>query len=174
MLDDREIASRFLKIGFINILMLQKCRYGEKIVAASHITLLFRIGGENTSKLEDIKPGCSVKGISSLGLVSIINVEWHGDDLVTVTYKDLNGHLDQQIIGRDLEKKLEISKSEIPWTFDADSKLFRLASEAKRIKLAYLFDPLLAVHTSKIRPLPHQITGVYDVMLQRHPLKFAC
>ncbi|NHJ31904.1 MAG: DEAD/DEAH box helicase, partial [Asgard group archaeon] len=119
-----------------------------------------------------MKPGCSVRGISSLGSVSVINVEWHGHDLLTVTYKDLNGHLDQQIIGRDLEGKLEISKSEVPWTFDADSKLFRLASEAKRIKLAYLFDPLLAVHTSKIRPLPHQITGVYDVMLQRHPLKF--
>jgi len=80
--------------------------------------------------------------------------------------------LDQQIISREIEKNIEISKVDIPWTFDADSKLFRLASEAKRIKLAYLFDPLLAVHTSKIRPLPHQITGVYDVMLQRQPLKF--
>ena len=50
--------------------------------------------------------------------------------------------------------------------------LFRLVSEAKRIHLAYLFDPLLAVHTSVVQPLPHQITAVYECMLPRQPLRF--
>ena len=30
----------------------------------------------------------------------------------------------------------------------------------------------MAVHTSMIEPLPHQITAVYDVMLPRQPLRF--
>lgn len=122
--------------------------------------------------LEDIKNGSLVKGISSEGPVSVINVEWHGKKLITVTYKDINGQLNQQIIGRDYEEKLELQDKSIHWSFDADPHQFRLVSEAKRIKLAYLFDPLLAVHTSKITPLPHQITAVYDNMLHRQPLKF--
>src|SRR6202000_1168945 len=58
------------------------------------------------------------------------------------------------------------------WSFEADGKLFRLASEAYRIGLAHLFDPYLAIHTSQIDPLPHQITAVYQEMLPRQPLRF--
>ena len=50
--------------------------------------------------------------------------------------------------------------------------MFRLVSEAHRIRLAHLFDPVLAVHTSVVEPLPHQITAVYDSMLPRQPLRF--
>ena len=38
--------------------------------------------------------------------------------------------------------------------------------------LAHLFDPVLAVHTSIVEPLPHQITAVYESMLPRQPLRF--
>src|SRR5439155_8936423 len=53
-----------------------------------------------------------------------------------------------------------------------DGDLFRLASEAYRIHLAHLFDPHLAIHTSEVEPLPHQITAVYGEMLPRQPLRF--
>ncbi len=56
--------------------------------------------------------------------------------------------------------------------FDGDGALFRLVSEAHRIHLAHLFDPLLAVHSSVVDPLPHQITAVYEEMLPRQPLRF--
>ena len=59
-----------------------------------------------------------------------------------------------------------------PWSFDGDGYLFRLVSEAHRIRLAHLFDPVLAVHTSVVDPLPHQITAVYESMLPRQPLRF--
>jgi superfamily II DNA or RNA helicase len=59
-----------------------------------------------------------------------------------------------------------------PWSFDGDGALFRLVSEAMRIRLAHLFDPVLAVHTSVVEPLPHQITAVYESMLPRQPLRF--
>lgn len=63
-------------------------------------------------------------------------------------------------------------KSEHLFTFQADSRLFKLVSEAYRIKLAYLFDPYAAVHTSTIEPLPHQISAVYQELLPRLPLHY--
>ncbi len=63
-------------------------------------------------------------------------------------------------------------KSEQQWNFQADSRLFKLVSEAYRIKLAYLFDPYAAVHTSTIEPLPHQILAVYQELLPRLPLHY--
>lgn len=45
-------------------------------------------------------------------------------------------------------------------------------SEAYSIHLATLFDPRLAVHTSLVEPLPHQITAVYGEMLARQPLRY--
>ena len=59
-----------------------------------------------------------------------------------------------------------------PWSFDGDGDLFRLVSEALRIHRAHLFDSALAVHTSLVEPLPHQITAVYQAMLPRQPLRF--
>ena len=46
------------------------------------------------------------------------------------------------------------------------------AAEAWRINLANLFDPMMAVHTSNVEPLPHQITAVYESMLPRQPLRY--
>jgi hypothetical protein len=65
-----------------------------------------------------------------------------------------------------------IVESGRPWSFDGDGALFRLVAEAHRIRLAHLFDPVLAVHTSLVEPLPHQITAVYEAMLPRQPLRF--
>lgn len=63
-------------------------------------------------------------------------------------------------------------KSEQQWNFQADSRLFKLASEAYRLKFAYLFEPYAAVHTSAIEPLPHQISAVYQELLPRLPLHY--
>src|SRR5437870_12790589 len=76
------------------------------------------------------------------------------------------------LVYRDREPTLEIGEAGRPWSFDGDGKLFRLVSEARRIDLAHLFDPLLAIHTSIVDPLPHQITAVYGEMLPRQPLRF--
>ena len=76
------------------------------------------------------------------------------------------------LLYRDREPSIEIAETGRPWSFDGDGKLFRLVSEAQRIHLAYLFDPLLAIHTSIVDPLPHQIIAVYGDMLPRQPLRF--
>ena len=78
----------------------------------------------------------------------------------------------QQLVFRSDEHRLRIAEAGRHWAFDGDGELFRLTSEAHRIRLAYLFDPLLAVHISDVEALPHQIAAVYGDMLPRQPLHF--
>jgi SNF2 family DNA or RNA helicase len=123
-------------------------------------------------KLEELTPDTIVRGILPNDSITVLSVKWFGNDVVELTYKDSKGHLGNELLYRDREPFLEILQKGRPWSFDADGSLFRLASEAYRIHLAYLFDPYLAVTTSLVEPLPHQITAVYSEMLSRQPLRF--
>ena len=123
-------------------------------------------------RLEEITRGATIKGVLPDGVVTVVDVKWLGNVAVELTYKDSTGRLGSELIYRERESSLEVVTSGSPWSFDADGSLFRLVSEARRIRLAYLFDPLLAVHTSLVEPLPHQITAVYEEMLTRQPLRF--
>jgi superfamily II DNA or RNA helicase len=124
------------------------------------------------AKLEDITKAASIQGILPNGLVTVVDVKWIGSVAIEVTYKDSNGRLGSELLYRDREPTLEVATAGRPWSFDGDGGLFRLVSEAHRIRLARLFDPLLAVHCSIVDPLPHQITAVYGEMLPRQPLRF--
>ena len=124
------------------------------------------------SKLEDLKPNVAVRGILPDSLITVVNVQWHGDDVVTLTYKNPAGQLLEEVLFRDAESRIEVAEQGRPWSFDGDGELFRLVSEANRIHLAHIFDPVLAVHTSEVEPLPHQITAVYEAMIEHQPLRF--
>jgi superfamily II DNA or RNA helicase len=124
------------------------------------------------AKLEDLTRGATVRGILPDGLVTVVDVKWYGSNVIELTYKDTAGRLGSQLVYRDNEPTIEIATVGRPWSFEVDGARFRLVSEAQRIRLAYLFDPLLAVHTSLVEPLPHQITAVYGEMLARQPLRF--
>jgi SNF2 family DNA or RNA helicase len=124
------------------------------------------------TKLEDLQPNAAVRGILPDSLVTVVNVQWFGSDAIELTYKDPVGRVANQLLYRHDEQRLEVIETGRPWSFDGDGALFRLVSEAHRIRLAHLFDPVLAVHTSVVDPLPHQITAVYDAMLPRQPLRF--
>ena len=122
--------------------------------------------------LEDLKPNASVRGILPNGLVTVVNVQWYGSEALELTYKDATGKIANELLYRHDEPRLEVVEEGRPWSFDGDGHLFRLVAEAQRIHLAHLFDPVLAVHTSVVEPLPHQITAVYESMLPRQPLRF--
>ncbi len=124
------------------------------------------------TRLEDLQPRAAVAGILPDAAVTVVNVQWFGSDAVELTYKDPGGRVGSILLYRHDEERLEIVERGRPWSFDGDGALFRLVSEAYRIHLAHLFDPVLAVHTSLIEPLPHQITAVYESMLPRQPLRF--
>ena len=124
------------------------------------------------TQLEDLTPNIRVRGVLPDKAVTVVQAEWHGTQAVTLTYRDDTGRVDHELLYRSNEAALEIEDEGRAWSFDADGQLFRLASEALRIRLAHLFDPYLAVHTSNLDPLPHQIRAVYGDMLPRQPLRF--
>ena len=104
------------------------------------------------------------------GPVRVLAVERHGDDAVTVIYRTAAGATGEQVLYRRDEARLAVETG--ARRFDGDGAHFRLAAEAERIRLAHLYDPFLAVQTSEVEPLPHQITAVYEAMLPRQPLRF--
>ncbi|MDR1841612.1 MAG: DUF3883 domain-containing protein [Holophagales bacterium] len=124
------------------------------------------------ARLEDITVGASVAGIAGNAPVSVVAVKWHGSAVLEITFKDARGQLASQLLYREDEERLGVGADSLPWSFDADANLSRLVSEAYRINLAHIFDPYLAVHTSSIEPLPHQISAVYQEMLPRLPLRY--
>jgi superfamily II DNA or RNA helicase len=110
-------------------------------------------------------------GVDGTAPVEVLAVEWFGDTALNLTYRGTNGPA-SKILYRDDEASLGLASAGRAFAFDRDGETFRLASEAQRIRLAYLFDPFMAVETSRIEALPHQITAVYGEMLPRQPLRF--
>ncbi|MCA1695423.1 MAG: DEAD/DEAH box helicase, partial [Actinobacteria bacterium] len=126
-----------------------------------------------TARLEALVAGASVRGLVAQEAVTVVAAEFHGHGAVTLTYRRPSGDLASELVYRADEDRLDLDLRGPSWSFDADGALFRLAAEARRIRLAHLFDPRLAVHLSLLEPLPHQIQAVYGTMLPRHPLRFA-
>jgi superfamily II DNA or RNA helicase len=124
-----------------------------------------------TARLEQLVPDAVVDGLVAGTPATVVAARWAGRALV-VTYRTPAGHVDEQVMYREDEAKLSLQSDRRAWAFDADPALFRLVAEARRIRLAHLFDPRLAVHLSLIEPLPHQIAAVYQEMLPRQPLRF--
>lgn len=104
------------------------------------------------ARLEELTRGAQVKGVRTDGPVEVVDVKWYGTSAIELTFKDGQGKPGNELLYRPDEARLEIASQGPAWNFDADASLFRLVSEAYRIKLAYLFDPLLAVHTSLRTP----------------------
>ncbi len=123
------------------------------------------------ARLDELTPGSRLEGLAS-GVVTVVGADWYASDAVSITFRDDGGRLGQEIVYRDDEPRLVLQEAGRPWSFDADGELFRLASESRRIHLAWMFDPFLAVQTSNLDPLPHQIDAVYRRMLPLQPLRF--
>jgi superfamily II DNA or RNA helicase len=124
------------------------------------------------TSIEELKPGLSLTGLEPGLVVTVITAVPIGADAAQVFYKLPDGSFRERLIGSSDINTLAVATSERPWSFDGDGDAFKLAVEAKRIDLAFLFDPMMAVHTSNVEPLPHQITAVYESMLPRQPLRF--
>jgi SNF2 family DNA or RNA helicase len=129
-----------------------------------------------SAQLEDLAKGALVRGVLADRAVKVVDVAWHGTGTsaaVTLTYTDeSSGQAGQELLYRNDEARLSVEAAGRPWSMTADGELFRLVSEARRISLAYLFDPFLAVQSSNLDPLPHQIEAVYEKMLPRQPLRY--
>src|ERR1700730_7395033 len=123
-------------------------------------------------KLEDITTGASLSGIEPSQIVAVIATVPHGDGALQLIYRTPDGAVKERLLGRLDEASISAATVERPFSFDGDGAAFQLTCEAKRIDLAFLFDPMMAVHASNVDALPHQITAVYESMLPRQPLRF--
>lgn len=123
-------------------------------------------------RLEDLTPGAVVRGLVAGELATVVQAEWYGEAALNVTYRTASGDVDARLLFRGDEAELAISETGEAFAFTGDPAMFRLVAEARRIRLAHLFDPMLAITSSAIDPLPHQISAVYQEMLPRQPLRF--
>lgn len=122
-------------------------------------------------RLEDLQRGHRIEGVIPGESVVVEFIDWHGADSVSLAYRMRGGGLRERVLYRSDEAVLSMA-ARPSRSFDADPADFRLAAEAQRLGLAGLFDPMLAVATSDVQPLPHQIRAVYGELLPRTPLRF--
>jgi superfamily II DNA or RNA helicase len=122
--------------------------------------------------IDEIRSGSKIKGLTNDLVSTIVSAEKVGKHAVKIVFEDNDGAVSSRLIFEDDCFSLELVSHGQFWSFDAIGDDLRLVTEANRIRMAYHFDPYLAVHTSLIDPLPHQITAVYSEMLTRQPLRF--
>ncbi|MDN5749578.1 MAG: DEAD/DEAH box helicase, partial [Pseudonocardia sp.] len=123
--------------------------------------------------LAGVVPGVRVEGLASAGAVQVVAVERYGDTAANVVYRTGDGLMDQRVVLIGQADGIRIAAEQARVRFDGDAGLFRLGMEAQRIDMAARFDPMIALATSDLEPLPHQIQAVYgDLLAQERPLRF--
>jgi hypothetical protein len=75
------------------------------------------------ARLEDLTRGASLRGILPDGLVTVVDIRWHGSAVVELTYKDATGRLGNELLYRDSEPTIEVVEVGRPWSFDGDGAL---------------------------------------------------
>jgi superfamily II DNA or RNA helicase len=130
------------------------------------------VEAEFSTKLEALVPGVHATGVAGTGPVDVVAVRWIGGNYIELTYRDEHDDIGQAVLGRDHEPRIGLESAGRTRAFDSDADAWRLAAEALRIRYAALFDPMLAVTTSDLEALPHQIQAVYGELLPRSPLRF--
>ncbi|MQY79007.1 MAG: DUF3883 domain-containing protein, partial [Bacteroidetes bacterium] len=83
--------------------------------------------------------------------------------------KNSRQHIDQ-LISKEEFSQFEIDQFQTNFT-EESWKVF-LALETTRYRFASMYDPLIAMNTSKIDPLPHQIEAVYEYILKKPRIRF--
>ena len=102
---------------------------------------------DRMTSLEQLSPGVSVRGLIAGTMAKVVQVEWFGDQAVKVTFEEPNGAVRNRLVYRSDEASLELVASGRVWSFGGDGYLFRLASEAQRIRL-----PPCSILTWRCRP----------------------
>ena len=119
----------------------------------------------------DLKPGIHISGAIPGQSVEVVAATPVGN-AVNLVYQKLDGGYDSVMLFPEDLVNIRLTEGGDHRTFGGDANGFLLAAEALRIQYSYVFDTRLAMHTSIIQPLPHQITAVYEDMLPRQPLRF--
>ena len=122
--------------------------------------------------LDVVRQGAVLRGLAGPEPVTVVVVTRLTDDAVNVVYRTESGTLAERMVFATGLARLTVVEAGAAFTFNGDPASFKLAAEARRIRLAHLFDPQAALGTSDVDPLPHQLRAVYEEMLPRHPLRY--
>lgn len=119
-----------------------------------------------------IQPGDVVEGLER-ELVRINKVESIGSRIVVEGFMvDSKKQVERPVTLDALRNLRVVSRANVGYTYDGDPKKFLFGAEAMRIGIAYQFDPLFAVSSSIVDPLPHQVEAVYHYLLPLHRIRF--
>lgn len=118
----------------------------------------------------NIQAGSIIQGARWPEPVEVTHAEDFGDyvRIVGATLRS-HTHIDQLLPKSELGT---INGAEVAAPFAAEPRQVFLALEALRYRFASLYDPLLAMNTCKVDPLPHQIDAVYGYVLQLPRIRF--
>jgi Rps23 Pro-64 3,4-dihydroxylase Tpa1-like proline 4-hydroxylase len=118
----------------------------------------------------NIKTGDVIKSYNWPEPVVVNLIEEIGDFIRIVGATKTSGGYINQLIPKEEFQKIIIDDKKISFSEEA-WKVF-LALETLRYRFASMYDPLLAMNTSKVDPLPHQIEAVYGYVLKLPKIRF--
>ena len=117
-----------------------------------------------------LREGTLIEGPKWPEPVEVKKVDAFGDDVRIVGSMASSGsHVDAILSAGELE---HVSLKRIDCDFSGEPGGVFLALETIRFRFASMYDPLLAMNTSKVDPLPHQIAAVYGRVLKMPRIRF--
>ena len=120
--------------------------------------------------ISDLKVGTIIQSPKWPEPVAVKKVESSGNDVHLIGSTTIKGnHIDVILSNEELKN---ISLQTISCDFSSDPWKVFLGLETIRYRFASDYDPWLAMNTSKIDPLPHQIEAVYGVVLKMPRIRF--
>jgi hypothetical protein len=107
------------------------------------------------ARLDRLTPGSSVRGLIAGAAAKVVQVEWFGDQAVEVAFEEPGGAARNRLLYRTDEPSLELVVVGRAWSFAGDGELFRLVSEAQRIRLAGIISAASGQerHDGPLRPV---------------------
>jgi len=120
---------------------------------------------------DNLAPGDVVSGLEASELVEIHRITpFGGKKLVEGVGLQSRRLVKRPLATDELQALVKVRGQQ--HTFDGDARLFLLGAEAERIRIAHQFDPLFAVNSSIVDPLPHQVEAVYRYLLPLPRIRF--
>lgn len=120
--------------------------------------------------VEDLKPGVIISGPNWPEPIDVKVVEKIGPHIRLVASTVVSNQFVENRLRLDQIADLNINT--ITTDFSAEPWKVFLSLESKRYRYASLYDPLLAMNTSKVDPLPHQIDAVYGHVLKMPKIRY--
>ncbi len=124
-----------------------------------------------TPDRDTLSAGDVVSGFEPSELVEVQQVKAFGDrKLVEAIGLQSRRHYKRPLSDDEIASLVRVRGDTC--LYEGDAGAFLLGAEAERIRIAHQFDPLFAVNSSIVDPLPHQIEAVYRFLLPLPRIRF--